>query len=101
MLSVPPIPWGWNKQLIRDAMRNRLPPEVLRRPKTPLPCHPDAAVIRKCGLPPLSGQKQLENYVDVRHLPTTNASDGELYFAMGAHVLDRWMTLGPAASTLK
>ena len=99
MLSVPPIPWGWKKQLMREAMRDRLPPEVLERPKTPLPCYPDAAVIRKCGLPPLSGGQRLDSYVDVRCLPTTEALDGELYFAMGAHVLDRWLTLEPATAT--
>ena len=98
MLSVPPIPWGWKKHLMRDAMRDRLPPEVLERPKTPLPCYPDAAVIRKRGLPTLSGGKQLDDYVDVQHLPTIEATDGELYFGMGAHVLDRWLTSGFAAS---
>ena len=101
MLSVPPIPWGWEKQLIREAMRDRLPPEVLGRAKTPLPCYPDAAMIRKYGLPPLSGGKQLDGYVDAQHLPTVEASDGELYFAMGAHVLDRWLTLAPAVSPHK
>lgn len=98
MLSVPPIPWGWKKQLMRDAMRNRLPPEVLRRAKTPLPCYPDAAMIRKFGLPSLSGGKQLDRYINARHLPTIEASDGELYFAMGAHVLDRWLTTRVAAT---
>lgn len=55
-------------------------------------------MIRKCGLPPLSGGKQLDDYVDVQHLPTIEAKDGELYFGMGAHVLDRWLTSGVAAS---
>lgn len=94
MLSVPPIPWGWKKHLMRETMRERLPAEVLGREKTPLTCYPDVAMVRKHGLPGLSRGSQFERYVDARYLPTVQASDAELYFAMGAHALDHWLTLG-------
>jgi asparagine synthase (glutamine-hydrolysing) len=35
-LSLPPIPWCVNKLILRRAMAGRLPPAVLKRPKTPL-----------------------------------------------------------------
>jgi asparagine synthase (glutamine-hydrolysing) len=34
LLALPPLPWCVSKYLLRAAMRNRLPPEISRRPKT-------------------------------------------------------------------
>ncbi len=34
VFAIPPVPWGQNKQIMRAAMRHRLPAEVLARPKT-------------------------------------------------------------------
>jgi asparagine synthase (glutamine-hydrolysing) len=36
VMSLPALPWLFNKHLLRRSMANKLPPEVLRRPKTPL-----------------------------------------------------------------
>jgi asparagine synthase (glutamine-hydrolysing) len=36
VLSLPPLPWCFNKYLLRQAMRDELPTEVLNRPKTAL-----------------------------------------------------------------
>ena len=94
MLSVPPIPWGWKKHLMREAMRGRLPAEVLDREKTPLTCFPDIAMLRRHGLPEFSRDHRLDRYVDIQALPAIEASDIELYFAMGAQALDHWLTLG-------
>ena len=93
MLSVPPIPWGWKKHLMREAMRGRLPAEVLGREKTPLARYPDVAMMRKHGLPELSRASSIERYVDARYLPTVQAPESELFFAMGAHALDYWLTI--------
>ncbi len=92
MLSVPPVPWGWNKRLIRRAMRGRLPPEVLGRPKTPLDCYPEVATIREVGLPVLPENHRIARYVDPRFLPDRGASDPDLATSLGAHVLDHWLT---------
>ncbi|MBW7933129.1 MAG: hypothetical protein H3C62_05835 [Gemmatimonadaceae bacterium] len=35
VFAIPPVPWGQDKRLLREAMRDRLPPEVVTRPKTP------------------------------------------------------------------
>jgi asparagine synthase (glutamine-hydrolysing) len=36
MLSIPSYPWHQGKQLLRRALKDELPIEVLNRPKTPL-----------------------------------------------------------------
>lgn len=92
MLSVPPIPWGWKKQLLREAMRDRLPVEVLRREKTPLAFYSDVASMRRHGLPEPSRGGPLERYVDPGHLPTVQAPETEIYLAMAAYSLDHWLT---------
>jgi asparagine synthase (glutamine-hydrolysing) len=88
MLSVPPIPWGWKKKLIRQAMRGRLPPEVLARPKTPLACYPEVATIREVGAP--EGDR-IDGYVDTGLLPDCSASDADLATSLNAHVLGHWL----------
>lgn len=37
LLRVPPVPWCMEKELLREAMRGRLPEVIRARPKTPLP----------------------------------------------------------------
>lgn len=92
MLSVPPLPWGWKKHLLREAMRDRLPAEVLSREKTPLACYPDVASMRRHGLPEPSGGSRFDQYVDRRHLPAVQASETEIFVAMAAYGLDHWLS---------
>jgi asparagine synthase (glutamine-hydrolysing) len=53
MLSVPSVPWKHDKELMRTAMRGRLPQEILRRAKAPLAADPIDALFRRDGPPPL------------------------------------------------
>jgi asparagine synthase (glutamine-hydrolysing) len=92
MLSVPPVPWGWKKHLLREAMRGRLPDEVLAREKTSLPYAPDLASIRATGLPAFSGTGALAQYVDVSRLPSGAVSDYELRCTVAAQALDYWLS---------
>ena len=39
-LTLPSFPWCLNKQILREAMRGRLPASILARPKTPLAADP-------------------------------------------------------------
>lgn len=94
MLSVPPVPWGWKKHLVREAMQDRLPVEVLSREKTPLACYPDVASMRRHGLPEPSRESRFERYVDRRHLPTVQASEVDIFFATAAYSLDHWLNHG-------
>lgn len=36
VLSLPPLPWLFNKHILRQTMLSRLPQQVIKRPKTPL-----------------------------------------------------------------
>ena len=90
MLSVPPVPWGWKKQLIREAMRGRLPQAVVRRPKTPLALNARAEMIRRHGRPLLSSSAIVDRYVEPALLPLTDAPPGELMQSLGAYVFDHW-----------
>lgn len=36
VLSLPPLPWLFNKYILRRAMETKLPAEIIERPKTPL-----------------------------------------------------------------
>jgi asparagine synthase (glutamine-hydrolysing) len=68
--QVPPAPWLPRKRILREAMRDRIPAAVLRRPKTPLRANPHYALMRARGMPPwvekLLEAQDLEGLVDVR-----------------------------------
>ncbi len=91
MLSVPPVPWGWKKRLVRESMRGRLPAEVLTREKTPLACYPEVATLRAVGLPVLPRAGLVGYYVDPTLLPSQAAPDPDLALSLGVHALDYWL----------
>lgn len=91
MLSLPPIPWGWKKDLIRKAMRGWLPEPVLRRPKAPLPFFPTALSLKREGMPRLVAPLESSAYVDARHLPRAEDRDWEIEYAINAFVVDHWL----------
>lgn len=97
MLSVPPIPWGWKKYLIREAMRTRLPQEILDREKTPLSLHPDVIAARRERLPLLSSETCLRRFVDVPSLPTVDEAPVKVLGLFAVHALDGWLS-GQAAA---
>lgn len=94
MLSAPPIPWGWSKRLVREAIRGRLPQPVVERPKTPLSVFPRAEMIRRHGLPALLAPDRVRAYVDVGKLPGTEARAVDLMQALNVYVLGHWIAAG-------
>jgi asparagine synthase (glutamine-hydrolysing) len=90
MLSVPPIPWAWKKQLMRQAMAGRLPEPVLRRPKTALPIDPLVAMVCRHGLPALPAGEHLRAYVDPDRLPDVTSRD-DLWKTIDVLVLGHWL----------
>jgi len=64
MLAVPVVPWCREKYLIRRAMREVLPAQVLRRPKSPLTGDPRWEGARRLGVATLDPEAGLEKYVD-------------------------------------
>lgn len=96
MLSLPPLPWFKRKYLIRQAMRNDLPAEVLERPKTPLGTtlssllkQPGAEWVRYWH-----AQPELGRYV---HREAVNMgpglSHGKAYVNMRPLLLNNWLSL--------
>lgn len=72
LLSIPPAQWYNDKGLLRVGMKGRLPPAVLRRPKSPLPEDPLEARRRAHGPGWLGGRAlgpEVEPWVDVSRVP--------------------------------
>jgi asparagine synthase (glutamine-hydrolysing) len=51
LLSVPPLPWLVDKELLREAMRDRLPDSVRRCPEVPLAGYPAHEGLVRCPPP--------------------------------------------------
>lgn len=68
LLAIPPFPWAFQKGLLRRAMVNRLPDRTRRRPKTPLPGDPVAAMLGRHAGADLLGKmnwgEEIDRYVD-------------------------------------
>jgi len=95
LLSVPPVPWARRKLLLRQAMRGRLPREVLERRKAPLADAPHAHPVRTLGLPVLARDPRLARYVDFGALPDAAASGPLLDRLIAVHALDYWLARHP------
>ena len=92
LLSVPVIPWCREKYLLRYAFAADLPPQVRRRPKTPLPGSPEHAKIARDGLPPVMRSPRLGAYAEsayLRALPTSTSMQAEA--ALRLVTFSRWL----------
>jgi len=103
LLSVPVVPWCREKYLLRYAFAADLPPQVRRRPKTPLPGSPDFARIRRDGLPPVTRSPRLDAYVslaDPTALSTSTPAAAEAAFRLVtfSHWLSRLESTSLAAA---
>jgi len=88
---LPPVPWAWRKHLLREAMRGRLPDEVLARNKSPMVRNPLLGPLGKHGFAPLSGGKAFRRYVDPDRLPPPQSLPAHLDGVIAAHALDYWL----------
>jgi len=88
-LALPPIPWCWDKMLLREAGRGLLPERVRVRPKAPLAANPERELVLQQGaewLDRLEHVGELAAFVDSAVLPPV----------AGEHdVLRLWMNLRP------
>jgi asparagine synthase (glutamine-hydrolysing) len=98
LLAYPPMPFFADKQLLREAMRGRLPEEVRRRPKTPLPASPLRLQMRaEQGrlLDMLESMPQLERWIDRTRLAEAlrqGTGDGYSdYLAVLPFCVGRWV----------
>jgi asparagine synthase (glutamine-hydrolysing) len=79
LLAIPPVPWCADKQLLRAAMRGRLPEGIRLRPKTPLAGAPEAELARAGTAPraeDFNAHPRLARYVDQRAIPKVSG-DGD------------------------
>jgi asparagine synthase (glutamine-hydrolysing) len=90
LLSVPPVPWARRKLMLREAMRGRLPAEVLERRKTPLAADALPLALSNVDWPPLGSPAALAPWIDPARLPR-RPHDAELERLVAVHVLDHWL----------
>ena len=95
LLAVPPVPWARRKLLLREAMRGRLPREILDRRKAPLAVAPFATPIASHGLPPLARDPRLAAFVDFEKLPGAPDAGPLLDRLIAVHALDYWLARHP------
>jgi asparagine synthase (glutamine-hydrolysing) len=101
VFAIPPVPWGQNKQLLRDAMRGRLPEEVRTRPKTPLSGSMEARIAqwRAAGGANAVLSERVAPWVDRARVEAVYRS-GDAFAVVDAWrvlQLDRWLTRMTAA----
>ena len=93
MMSLPALPWLFNKHLLRRSMADKLPTEVLRRPKTPLG-HIHESLLKKNvlgKLRPVAATVQYINQNRIHSLSTTTESGAESYVNLRPLVLNTWL----------
>ncbi len=79
LLYIPPAQWYNDKALLRIAMRGRLPPEIVRRPKTPLAADPLLVRLRRDGAGWIGGatlSPAVERFVDRSRVPRLLGGSG-------------------------
>jgi asparagine synthase (glutamine-hydrolysing) len=99
LLSVPVMPWCREKAVIRQAMKGELPPQILRRRKTPVAGSPDFERVKSSGLPRPVAALELRNYVNPDKIPLVPDSALQLRNALRPLGLNYWLHGRAAAPT--
>jgi asparagine synthase (glutamine-hydrolysing) len=95
--SIPVLPWRVNKQILRAAMKDRLPAAVLNRRKTPLLVDPALQLVRRGSVRCVDSfevSPQLRAFVNLnrrRSLADEETSDG-LWANLRIFALNYWLT---------
>jgi asparagine synthase (glutamine-hydrolysing) len=97
MLAVPVMPWCRAKLLLRRSMRGTLPPEVVRRKKTPAAANVDRVRLAASGLPRLPPAPGVAAYLDLDRVPRRPESVVELRAALRALGLNFWLSAAPSS----
>ena len=97
LLAIPPVPWCVNKHILRTAMKNRLPPAVLSRNKTPLAGDPALQLARDASVRWLDSfevNPRLRNFVNLKlrqSIADEQTSDG-LWASLRVFALNYWLS---------
>jgi asparagine synthase (glutamine-hydrolysing) len=91
LLALPPLPWCVGKELLRIALRGKLPESICQRPKSPVGVDPVGVLANARPRPwydrPIA--EKLETYVD---LPAWKA-----FTSVESHHRQTWSSLRPAS----
>lgn len=94
--SIPPFPWLHRKYLLRAIMKDRLPIEILQRPKTAFPTNPMIANIQQKGPPDwkraVPDPDRIREFVDIGEF-LKNADNIERLTSADTRGIVRVMTL--------
>lgn len=96
MVSLPALPWLFNKHILRTCMAGQLPVNVLRRPKTPLGFIHDSLIKNTdhSALNDWRPAKGLVDYIELSKLPILRdaaARGAESYVNLRPLMLNRWL----------
>ena len=91
MLAVPAVPWCREKLIIRVAMRDKLPREILNRKKTALAVSAELQRVPPAGLPRPPLAARLPAYVNPAKLPLAPKSALEMRVALRPLGLNYWL----------
>jgi len=93
LMSIPAIPWCVDKRLLRQTLKESLPPEIYNRPKTPLVADPFHKRIER-GEDPWSKMRNvhqlLHHYVDLKQFQSCVADESQ----------DKWVNMRPISLNL-
>lgn len=96
LLSIPAVPWCSKKQILRDAMKARLPRSVLQRPKTPLTSDPALQLMRRAGvrwLDHFEVTPQLTRFVNLNSRRSqAEETPNALWANLRVFALNHWLT---------
>jgi asparagine synthase (glutamine-hydrolysing) len=102
MLGIPPIPWCVEKNILRVAMKGRLPDAVRLRPKTPMASDGFSERRTQIRYAQLALSRELERFVDVSKLAKMEFAPATAFAqALGAFSLDWWLRHFRALPTLQ
>jgi len=93
IMSLPALPWLFNKHLLRRAMANSLPVEVLRRPKTLLGTLHES-LLKKNVLEKFSPAAATARYIDqdwINALPAAATNTSSSYINLRPLLLNTWL----------
>jgi asparagine synthase (glutamine-hydrolysing) len=96
LLALPPFPWFFEKNLLREAMVGRLPESVRRRPKTPLAGDPLAEWLKRSEpnwMSEAPWSEEASRYVTRSSIPALNdaGESEELQAAVRPFCLNFWL----------
>jgi len=97
LLSLPTVPWCIGKQIIREAMAGILPPEIIRRRKTPLAGNPVAELLwqpQSAWIDSFQPIPELLYYVDRTRVPRLTGrqhSCSEAWVHLRPLTLNHWL----------